>query len=166
MFYKISDFRNDWAIESEATLKILNSLSDESLNQKVCDDGRTLGRIAWHIVGSLSEMAVHAGLPAKSLPEDLEMPSSSKMIAEEYEKSAKELVEIVTKLWSDESLIEEIPMYGDRWQKGYVLTVLVRHQIHHRAQMTVLMRQAGLKVPGVYGPSREEWVLMNLRPKL
>ncbi|MCK4657684.1 MAG: hypothetical protein KAT85_11650, partial [candidate division Zixibacteria bacterium] len=29
--------------------------------------------------------------------------------------------------------------------------------IHHRGQMTVLMRQAGLKVPGVYGPSMEEW---------
>jgi uncharacterized damage-inducible protein DinB len=23
--------------------------------------------------------------------------------------------------------------------------------------MTVLMRQAGLRVPGVYGPSQEEW---------
>jgi hypothetical protein len=23
--------------------------------------------------------------------------------------------------------------------------------------MTVLMRQAGLKVPGIYGPAKEEW---------
>jgi uncharacterized damage-inducible protein DinB len=30
------------------------------------------------------------------------------------------------------------------------------HQAHHRGQMTVLMRQAGLTVPGVYGPAREE----------
>jgi uncharacterized damage-inducible protein DinB len=44
------------------------------------------------------------------------------------------------------------------------LTVLLRHEIHHRAQMTVLMRQAGLRVPGVYGPSREEWAAMQAQP--
>ena len=38
-----------------------------------------------------------------------------------------------------------------------VLAHLFLHQIHHRGQMTVLMRQAGLEVPGVYGPSRPEW---------
>ncbi|MHB8840055.1 MAG: DinB family protein, partial [Gemmatimonadaceae bacterium] len=40
--------------------------------------------------------------------------------------------------------------------RGFVLTVLMNHQWHHRGQMTVLMRQAGLSVPGVCGPSREE----------
>jgi uncharacterized damage-inducible protein DinB len=30
--------------------------------------------------------------------------------------------------------------------------------------MTVLMRQAGLVVPGVYGPAREEWAAMNMPP--
>jgi uncharacterized damage-inducible protein DinB len=30
------------------------------------------------------------------------------------------------------------------------------HQTHHRAQMMVLMKQAGLKVPGVYGPSEDD----------
>ncbi len=34
--------------------------------------------------------------------------------------------------------------------------VLIRHHIHHRGQMTELMRQARLKVPGMYGPSKEE----------
>jgi hypothetical protein len=31
--------------------------------------------------------------------------------------------------------------------------------------MTVLMRQAGLKVPGVYGPSREEWSQFGMQPQ-
>ena len=43
------------------------------------------------------------------------------------------------------------------WTKGQALSVLLVHQIHHRGQMTVLMRQAGLKVPGIYGPALEEW---------
>ena len=28
----------------------------------------------------------------------------------------------------------------------------------------VLMRQAGLKVPGVYGPAREEWTAYGMQP--
>jgi uncharacterized damage-inducible protein DinB len=37
------------------------------------------------------------------------------------------------------------------------LGFIVSHQIHHRAQLTVVMRLNGLNVPGVYGPSKEEW---------
>jgi uncharacterized damage-inducible protein DinB len=40
----------------------------------------------------------------------------------------------------------------------------MKHEIHHRAQMTVLMRQAGLKVPGLYGPAKEEWSQYNMPP--
>jgi uncharacterized damage-inducible protein DinB len=40
--------------------------------------------------------------------------------------------------------------------------MIIKHIIHHRGQMTVLMRQAGLKVPGVYGPAREEWEKIGL----
>ena len=42
---------------------------------------------------------------------------------------------------------------------------MVKHEVHHRAQMTVLMRQAGLAVPGIYGPAAEEWEAMGLPPQ-
>ena len=59
--------------------------------------------------------------------------------------------------WNDETLEIEDTMYGENWQRGMTLTALLMHQAHHRGQMTVLMRQAGLKVPGVYGPAMEDW---------
>jgi len=55
-------------------------------------------------------------------------------------------------------------MYGEVWKNGATLFILVTHQAHHRGQMTVLMRQAGLKVIGVYGPAKEEWLQMNMEP--
>jgi uncharacterized damage-inducible protein DinB len=55
-------------------------------------------------------------------------------------------------------------MYGETWKNGFSLWVLIAHQAHHRAQMIVLMREAGLKVPGVYGPSKEEWESMHMQP--
>jgi uncharacterized damage-inducible protein DinB len=53
-------------------------------------------------------------------------------------------------------------MYGQMWVRGKTLGVLVTHQIHHRGQLTVLLRLAGLKVPGVYGPAKEEWAKMGM----
>lgn len=47
-------------------------------------------------------------------------------------------------------------MYGEIWKINKVLSVVVKHQTHHRGQLTVIMRLAGLKVTGVYGPAKEE----------
>ena len=162
MFYKISDFQKDWDNESKATLKLFRVLTDESLQQKVDQEGRTLGRLAWHLVCSLDKTIVQAGLPVEASPDESELPTSVKKITDEYENSSKVVVDTITKSWNNASLEEEIPMFRDKWRRGQVLTVLIRHQIHHRAQMTILMRQAGLKVPGIYGPSREEWELMKM----
>lgn len=51
------------------------------------------------------------------------------------------------------------------WSRGKTLGVLITHQIHHRAQLTIVMRLAGLKVPGVYGPAKEEWVGYGMEPQ-
>jgi uncharacterized damage-inducible protein DinB len=69
--------------------------------------------------------------------------------------------------WSDTDLEREDEMYGETWKRGFSLSVLVTHQVHHRAQMTVLMRQAGLKVPDIYGPTKEGWVAYGMEaPKV
>jgi uncharacterized damage-inducible protein DinB len=53
-------------------------------------------------------------------------------------------------------------MYGEKWTRAMALRALIQHEVHHRGQMTVLMRQAGLTVPGVYGPAREEWAAYGM----
>jgi uncharacterized damage-inducible protein DinB len=164
MYRTISDFTLDWAYESGATLKVLQSLTDESLHQKVTPDGRSLGFLAWHLVLTLSEMGSKMGLQITGPAEDSEQPECASEIATAYDISAKSVAQVIRTSWSDAFLDEKIPMYGDVWKRGFSLGTLVKHQAHHRAQMTVLMRQAGLLVPGVYGPSREEWAAMGILP--
>ena len=161
MFRTISDFIDDWAYESSATLKIFNVLTDQSLNQKVTPGGRSLGRLAWHITQSLPNMLNRAGLTIGTEDKSLPVPSNVSIIISEYEKFSKKVSDEVRQNWSDKSLLEEINAFGEKWSKGKVLAALIGHQTHHRAQMTVLMRQAGLKVPGVYGPAKEEWSAMG-----
>ena len=74
-----------------------------------------------------------------------------------YEQAGLSVLEAVKSQWTDATLEASDAMYGQMWKRGYTLTALIFHQIHHRGQMTVLMRQAGLPVPGLYGPAREEW---------
>ena len=58
-------------------------------------------------------------------------------------------------------------LYGETWTGAFALYVLVSHQTHHRGQMTVLMRQAGLHVPSTYGPTKEGWAEFGLEaPKV
>ena len=52
MFRTIEDFQQGWAYESEATLKLLDALTDASLRQPVAPGGRTLGRLAWLVLAS------------------------------------------------------------------------------------------------------------------
>jgi uncharacterized damage-inducible protein DinB len=162
MYRTISDFTVDWKDESAATLKVLHALTDQSLHQKVSPDGRSLGFLAWHLVLTLTEMGSKMGLQITGPAEDSEQPAHVSEIASTYEISSKSVGEVVRTTWSDASLDEKINMYGEMWKRGFALASLVRHQTHHRAQMTVLMRQAGLPVPGIYGPSREEWAQMGM----
>ena len=163
MYRTINDFLEDWKHESELTLKVFNNLTRESLGQKVTNDGRSLGKLAWHITLSNPEMLTHSGLPADTFDESQPVPDKPEDIVNEYERTSKLVGRVVSDNWKDENLSDELNIYGQVWKKSTVLKSLIMHQAHHRAQMTVLMRQAGLKVPGIYGPSKEEWEAMGMQ---
>jgi len=164
MYHTIQEFLDEWNEEHEATIKIFSSLTDSSLQQKVTPEGRSLGTLAWHIVTSLGEMGGKSGLIINAPPEDEPVPSHAKEILDAYKNAGDSLGLAVQEQWSDALLLETIELYGERWTRSETLHMLITHLIHHRAQMTVLMRQAGLKVPGIYGPSREEWAALGLPP--
>ncbi|MCM2315228.1 MAG: DinB family protein [Thermoanaerobaculia bacterium] len=162
MIQSIAAFTAAWSYEHEATLKIFRALTDPSLAQRVTPEGRSLGFLAWHIVQTLGEMPQHAALPVDAPGEDVPVPASAGAIADEFDKAAKSVAKVVPATWSDASLGDDVSMYGQTWKKGDVLSSLILHQAHHRGQMTVLMRQAGLMVPGIYGPAKEEWAAMGM----
>lgn len=165
MYHKISNFIEDWKYESEATIKILSNLSDEVLTVKFNKEIRTGGRLAWHIVTSMGEMAHPTGLKFEAADEHAPIPSTIKEIVDEYKRASDGMIKDIIEKWTDETLLIEDDMYGEMWKKGKTLGVLVTHQIHHRGQLTVVMRLAGLKVPGVYGPAKEEWVGYGMEPQ-
>lgn len=163
MYNSIKEFLDDWEYESGSTLKLFSNLTDDSLNKKFNDKVRTPGRLAWHITGSIAEMMNRTDLKIDSSAEEKEIPQKVSEIIQAYKKASDSLVEEISKKWNNDSLSENVNMYGENWKKEKILSVLVTHQIHHRAQLTILMRLAGLKVVGVYGPANEEWAAMGMQ---
>ena len=157
MFRRIDDFLQAWQGQSESTAKYFALLDDENIGQTVVDGHRSLGQIAWHIVTTLPEMMNQVGLGLASVGHETMPPSTAAEIAKSYEAVAKELAEAVKSQWDDAKLEEVDSMYGMDWPKGLTLRILIDHEIHHRGQMNVLLRQAGVKPPGIHGPAKEEW---------
>ena len=164
MFTTVAGFLKTWKFESEGTQKLLAVLTDESLARAVTPEGRTLGRLAWHITTTIPEMMERTGLHLGGTPHDAPVPSSAHAIAAVYRELAASLAKVVEESWTDATLALEDDMYGEKWTRGVTLGCLVGHQTHHRGQMTVLMRQAGLRVPGIFGPAREDWAQMGMAP--
>lgn len=162
MYNKLSEFLTEWNHESEATLKIFNKLTDDSLGKKFNENIRTPGRLAWHLVISLCDMVRRSELKFDAIDEDAPVPVAAKDICDKYKRTSDGMINAIKNEWNDELLSEEVNMYGQTWKRGTILSIIVKHQAHHRGQLTVLMRLAGLKVPGIYGPAKEEWANMGM----
>lgn len=162
MYRNLEDFQRDWKYDIEQTVKLFNNLTDEALHQKIVPHGRSIGFLAWHLIQTMGEMLGQVGLNIEAPDLESLVPSSAAEIVSVFEKAGKSVKEEVAKNWTDETLLMEDEMYGERWSRGQTLMYLIFHQAHHRGQITVLMRQAGLKVVGIYGPAQEEWAEMGI----
>ncbi len=162
MIHTIKDFEGIWTEESDRTCKIFGQLDDLSLSRAGEPEGRTLGRMAWHITLSIPEMMSQTGLTFSVGIEESPVPTSADEIRTIYSLLSNELLAQIKTHWTDQTLEISDEMYGQHWKRGFTMTALIFHQIHHRGQMTLLMRQAGLKVPGLFGPAREEWSSMGM----
>ena len=157
MFRTTGDFLTCWGEHVRDTEKVFQKLTDRALSQSMSKDQRTLGRLGWHIVLTSPTMMREARMPAKDPAGADVVPEHAAVILEGYRQMSEQLTLYVRTKMADGDLLEAVPMYGESWSRGQVLFAIMAHEIHHRGQMTVLMRQAGLAVPGVYGPAREEW---------
>ncbi|NBD23987.1 DinB family protein [Paenibacillus glycinis] len=161
MFASVKAFIEDYRHESQSTQKLLDALTDESLAQAVGTGYRTIGMLAWHLVHNDAGMLQRTGLRFDAPAAGAEPPQSAAAIARAYRETTASLLGAAA-AWSDDKLLETNDIYGQSWSNGLTLYLFIKHEIHHRGQLTVLMRQAGLPVAGMYGPSKQEWEAMGV----
>lgn len=162
MYVTIADFIKEWNREAMLTQKVLDGLTDESLKQQVYPDGRTLGRIVWHITTSIPDYLTKFGLKMDKVENAENVPISAKEISETFKKVSVQVTRIIQEGWTDESLRQVQNAFGREETNASILMGLIKHIVHHRGQSTILIRQAGLKPFGVYGPPKEDWIPLGM----
>lgn len=155
MFRAKNDFLTQYRQEGETTLACIRELTDESLSQAVSELDRTLGEIAWHVVQSMIVFGKRANLKLDGLSLEKPMPDTQAELLSEAEKIFNQTLSEYEADVTDENLNDDVEFFGHNMPKGALLYAFITHQTHHRGQMSVLMRQADVRVPGIYGPSRD-----------
>jgi uncharacterized damage-inducible protein DinB len=56
---------------------------------------------------------------------------------------------------SPDALVRPIDFFGNMLPAVVILSIMVRHSIHHRGQLSTYLRPMGGKVPPIYGPSAD-----------
>ncbi|GIP29077.1 hypothetical protein J23TS9_42070 [Paenibacillus sp. J23TS9] len=163
MYCTVEDFIAEWKNEAALTQNILDGLTDESLSQQVYPEGRTLGRIAWHFVTNIPDYLSEFGLTVAKVPNLNEVPSA-KVIADTFRTVSIEVEKALHEQWTDCILKQIQKAFGRMESNATIFMGLIKHIVHHRGQVTVLMRQAGLPIPAVYGPSKEGWARLGILP--
>jgi len=156
MYRKVQDFLADWSAQAEGMIQVLEAMTDDKLDQAIVEGHSTLGWLGWHLATTPGFFVGMVGAPIKTALNRNEVPTSAKEIAEGYKKVAEEVKTAVEQALTDEMLAETVESFRGPVPRGALLRTLIDHQTHHRGQMTVLLRQAGLSVPGVMGPTKEQ----------
>ena len=162
MYVTISDFIKEWNREAMLTQNVLDGLTDESLKKQVYPEGRTLGRIAWHLTTNIPDYLTHFGLNIDGVKNAENVPTSAKEIAKTFKEVSSRVAQTIEKQWTDQSIERIQEAFGRQESNAQILMGLIKHIVHHRGQITVLMRQAGLKPFGVYGPPKEDWIHLGV----
>ncbi|THF80341.1 DinB family protein [Cohnella fermenti] len=153
MYRTTEDFLQDWSASAAGTLAVFKAITDEKKETAIVEGHNTLNWLAWHLTGTAGAFGLIAGLQIPAAERGAPAPDRIADVAAKYEEIA-EAYKTEAK-WTDEQMAEEISVFGGKMPRGQFLRKLIDHQTHHRGQMTVLLRQAGLPVPGVLGPTRE-----------
>ncbi|MFB4162150.1 DinB family protein [Geomicrobium sp. JSM 1781026] len=156
MYRNVSDFIQEWTQESRGTASVIEAISDEKLDVAIAEDHNSLGWLGWHLATSPAFFGSLVGVNVTPAGDAAKVPEKAEDIHKAYEQMAEDFRQEAERVLTDVSLEETVEAMGGQVSRGALLRTLVNHQTHHRGQMTVLLRQAGLSVPGVMGPTKEQ----------
>ncbi|MEO8337932.1 MAG: DinB family protein [bacterium] len=150
--------------EAHTTRRVLERVPNDQLSWRPHPTARTLGQLAVHVAVMPAGVADLVALrsPAQ-LPDFSDPPGPAN--ASELVPMLDATIAKVTKAlggMDDAALMSTWRlMHGDRElvalpRLAFVRSVMLNHWYHHRGQLTVYLRELGVPIPSIYGPSADE----------
>ncbi len=164
MYSNVNDFLAQYALESKATNKLLAAATEAHYNTDPGPGIRSTGRLSWHISKAVSEIGSLLPITITKATAD-DKPATPAAAAALHAKSVEELLAAVSSTISNDMLNNEVNAWGMKMTVGSTLWMLIKHEIHHRGQLQVVMRSVGDMPVGVAGPTDEEMQQMMAASK-
>jgi uncharacterized damage-inducible protein DinB len=149
--------------EAQTTRRVLARVPDNQLAWRPHQKARTLGELALHVAMVPGGVAELIASPS---------PAQAPNFVDPSPKSASELIPAL-----DQSLATARKVLGgmqdaallDTWRlmqgerelfavprAALLRSIMLNHWYHHRGQLTVYLRELGVPIPSIYGPSADE----------
>jgi uncharacterized damage-inducible protein DinB len=148
--------------EAQTTRRVLERVPDNQLAWRPHKKARTLGELALHVASVPGAVAAIASQPQIQAPQftDPSPKSASELIPalDDSIAKAKSLLggmndatlNAMWRMMQGEREVFAIP------RVALLRSIMLNHWYHHRGQLTVYLRELGVAVPSIYGPSADE----------
>jgi len=138
--------------EAQTTKRILDRIPEDKLTWKPHPKSYSLGQLALHIA------SVPGNVAALAVPDTKEASNFSQPQPKSLE-SAKDMLKKMddARLTSTWTLTKNGKVLMSVPRIGFIRSILLNHNYHHRGQLSVYLRMLDVPVPSIYGPSADEY---------
>ena len=148
--------------EAQTTRRVLARVPDNQLTWRPHKKARTLGELALHVAIVPGAVATLAAQPQMQAPQFIDpSPNSASELIPALDESIAKAKSVLTGM--DDATLNATfrMMQGERevFAIPRVLmlrSIMLNHWYHHRGQLTMYLRELGVPIPSIYGPSADE----------
>jgi uncharacterized damage-inducible protein DinB len=150
------------AQEAQTTRRVLERVPGDQLNWKPHAKSMSLGQLALHVAtvpGNVAQITQQSPFPLPPFTQP--SAASAAELLPALDQNIAAATQVLRSL--DEAALGKIWRVVDGEREvmaapvGAVLrSIMLNHWYHHRGQLSVYLRQLGVAVPSIYGPSADE----------
>lgn len=147
-----------WEFEHGLSGKSIRAVPPAKIAMRPHEKSRSMQDLCWHIAEAERYFVVQGlglDVPGEN-PVQKDAPlATPEAIAGAFDRSHGILAAAVAKQ-SPGWFAESVDFHGSKVPRAGLLDVMLRHEAHHRGQLSVYLRLAGGKCPSIYGGSADE----------
>ncbi|HEY7057487.1 MAG TPA: DinB family protein [Vicinamibacterales bacterium] len=148
--------------EAQTTRRVLERVPEDRLGWKPHDRSMSLGQLAMHVAtvpGAIAQLAGQSPFQVSQFT--YPAPANAAELCPALDQSIATARQVLRTM-DDASLARTWKAVdGDKELMAIPVaalfrTIMLNHWYHHRGQLSVYLRQVGVPVPSIYGPSADE----------
>jgi len=148
--------------EAKTTRRVLERVPGDQLGWRPHKKARTLGELALHVAGTPGAVAT---LASQSEIQEPDFKDASPKSAAELIPALEESVATARRMLAN---MDDATLNGTWRMKrngrevlampraALLRSIMLNHWYHHRGQLSVYLRELGVPIPSIYGPSADE----------